>query len=356
MHSQAARPFCFPAGNYTMMTREEALKLLRGGEAAIAEWNRRRDAGDAIPDLSSANLSGADLSGADLSGAGLSGANLSGANLTNANLRDAELSAANLSGADLSAANLTSSNFTEANLTGANLTRARLNLTVFSMVDLSTVQGLDTAPHFGPSEIGIHTLYKSEGKIPDVFLRGCGIPEEFIAYKSSFVGSAIEFYSCFISYSHEDKSFAKRLHDGLQGRGIRCWLDEHAVQEGEDIYEAVDRGIRLWDKVLLCASKSSLTSWWVDAEINKAFKKEQQLMKQKGKKLWSLIPLNLDGQLFSDDWQRGWKDQVLSRKATDFTNWKKNHDKFEQNLEKLVQALRTDDGGREPPPVPKLGR
>jgi hypothetical protein len=25
-----------------------------------------------------------------------------------------------------------------------------------------------------------------------------------------------------ISYSHEDKLFARRLHDTLQGRGIRC--------------------------------------------------------------------------------------------------------------------------------------
>ena len=164
-----------------------------------------------------------------------------------------------------------------------------------------------------------------------------------------------DFYSCFISYAHEDKSFARRLHDALQGQGIRCWLDEHSVEPGEDIHEAIDQGIRIWDKVLLCASESSLRSWWVDAEINKAFTKEQQLMKQHGKKLLSLIPLDLDGYLFSDDWQRGWRDQVRSRKAADFTDWKSDHDKFEQQLEKLVKALRADDGGKEPPPEPKLG-
>jgi len=62
----------------------------------------------------------------------------------------------------------------------------------------------------------------------------------------------IQFYSCFISYSHEDKPFARRLHDTLQGQGIRCWLDEKQILPGDDIYEHVDRGIRLWDKVLLC--------------------------------------------------------------------------------------------------------
>jgi hypothetical protein len=84
-----------------------------------------------------------------------------------------------------------------------------------------------------------------------------GLPDEFIAYIRLMVGRAIEFYSCFISYSHEDKLFARRLHDALQGRGVRCWLDEKQMLPGDDIYEQVDRGIRLWDKVLLCCSRHS---------------------------------------------------------------------------------------------------
>jgi hypothetical protein len=59
------------------------------------------------------------------------------------------------------------------------------------------------------------------------------------------VPKAVELCSCFISYSHADKSFARRLRDQLQGRGIRCWLDEKQILPGDDIYEQVDHGIKL---------------------------------------------------------------------------------------------------------------
>ena len=106
-------------------------------------------------------------------------------------------------------------------------------------------QVLDAVTHCRSSSVGIDSIYESKGKISEVFLRGCGVPEEFISYIGSMMRSPIEFYSCFISYSHEDKLFARRLHDALQGRGVRCWLDEKQMLPGDDIYEQVDRGIRL---------------------------------------------------------------------------------------------------------------
>jgi hypothetical protein len=49
-----------------------------------------------------------------------------------------------------------------------------------------------------------------------------GLPDRLIEYLPSLFDQAIQFYSCFISYSSKDQDFADRIHADLQNNGVRC--------------------------------------------------------------------------------------------------------------------------------------
>jgi uncharacterized protein YjbI with pentapeptide repeats len=76
------------------MTRDEALRLLRGGAAGVLEWNERRQRGEIIPSLKGANFNAADLISADLHGVDFAGSYFSGANLSRADCRFADFTGA----------------------------------------------------------------------------------------------------------------------------------------------------------------------------------------------------------------------------------------------------------------------
>ena len=262
--------------------------------------------------LIQANLSRALLNGASLRGANLSGADLSGADLDRAILSDANLTGADLSGANLSRVNLIGANLTDATLTGANLNRANLTRTtlanaafegadfyeavfhsadlagakfggsimgysVFQNCDISGADGLDQVRHDAPSTIGIDTLYRSGGKIVEDFLLGAGVPESMVTFQRSLPGVPVAQDDCFISCSVQDRAFAQGLQEDLRAQGIRCWLfpedargnalvDRHSTSDQEE----VERGVRVYDRLLVVCTRAALDSETVRNDINGA--------------------------------------------------------------------------------------
>jgi hypothetical protein len=83
---------------------------------------------------------------------------------------------------------------------------------------------------------------------------------------------------------------------------------------------------------------------------------EERMSKEFGKPVLKIIPLDLDGFMFDSTWDN-WKQQhLVQRLAPNFKGWKSSDSKFNSALEQVVQALRSDEGAREKPPTPKLGK
>lgn len=290
--------------------------------------------------LYSADVSGADLLSADLSHALLREADLSRADLSRADLTLVDLRGADLQGTNLSGAMLGGADLSGAQLNDADLTGAIVGNTNFSDVNLSAVRGLDTLRHIGPSTIGLDSIYRSQGKIPESFLRGCGVPENFITYLKSLVGVAFDFYSCFMSYSTKDQTFADRLYADLRAGGVRCWFAPHDIQSGRKIHEQIDEAIRVYDKLLLILSNASMDSAWVKTEIAEARAREEQ---QKRQMLFpiTLVPFDRINKwkLFDADCGIDSAREIREYFIPDFSNWK-DHDSYQKAFDLLLRDLK----------------
>src|SRR5205814_2112638 len=107
-------------------------------------------------------------------------------------------------------------------------------------VDLSRAKGLESVKFIGPSSLGIDSIYRSRGQIPTAFLRGCGVPEEFIVGMSSLSFSSPLRFSCFICHSSLDRVFCEKIHGDLQANGIRCWFFPEDFAIGRSVWDELD--------------------------------------------------------------------------------------------------------------------
>ena len=248
----------------------EAYRLRWQVELVFKRLKQIAPLGHLTPDLYGAYLIEEDLTESNLCMAALGGAMLKRANLSGAALLKANLAFTDLRGASLRAANLDEAQLSGASLGSADFTYASMYRTIFGDNDLSTVKGLEAVQRFGPSSIGIDTIYRSKGNIPEVFLRGAGVPEDFITYMKSLVGKRIDYYSCFISYSTKDDAFAQRLYADLRAKNSRCWKFDENANWVEPVWGEIDTAIRHYDKLVVICSTDSLHSPPVIREIERA--------------------------------------------------------------------------------------
>jgi uncharacterized protein YjbI with pentapeptide repeats len=296
--------------------------------------------------LEEANLAGAELLGANLRGTHLKGAKLNEAYLSNVNLNEADLSGADLTGTGLAFADLTNANLDETNLSGAFL-----NGTNFGDNNLSTVKGLDSVVHGGPSLIGVNTLNKSGWNVPEVFLRGCGLSEWQIEsaklnrpdLRSEEITSilyrihdlrahqVIQINPLFISYNHTDGQFVDKLEVHLNWAGVRFWRDIHHAVSGR-LEQQIDRAIRLNPSVLLILSEHSVKSDWVEHEARLARKLELE----SGRDV--LCPIALGDSWKTCRWPERLREQITEYNILDFSDWK-DEDNFRRMFRRLIEGL-----------------
>ena len=80
--------------------------------------------------------------------------------------------------------------------------------------------------------------------------------------------------SVFISHSSADRTVASRLHAAFVRVGVRAWLDDREIAVGDNIPQAIERGISEADYLGLVLTPRSVASRWVLEELS-AFQMDQ---------------------------------------------------------------------------------
>lgn len=384
------------------MDRDEALRLLRGGEEGIKKWNREIEQGRKIPNLESANLRNANLRSANLCSANLRKAILSYANLSHADLRDAklfraglfradlnhaklnranlieahlisgttfvhaDLSGANLSDANLSEANLGHANLCDADLIGADLrgtnlngtslvrTRleeARCSSTIFHDVNLSVTRGLERVRHDGPSGLSNSTIALSKARIPITFLKGCGFADWEIEtaklYQPDLRNDEV--------LDIQQEVFRLRSQGALQINSLFISYSHKDTEFVEAIEKRLDeKRIRFWRDV------HDLKAGRLEKQIDRGMRLNPTVLlvfsKDSVKSDWVewevsqarklekelkrdvLCPVALDDSWKTCDWPGPLRRQIEDYNILDFSAWQET-EFFDRQFEKLVDGL-----------------
>jgi hypothetical protein len=150
----------------------------------------------------------------------------------------------------------------------------------------------------------------------------------------ALLSQPIGYYTCFISYSSHDQTFAEHLYLDLQKREVRCWFAPEDLKIGAKLRPSIDESIRFHDKLLIVLSEHSVASQWVEQEVETALEKERK------EERTVLFPIRLDNTVM--EIAEGCPALIRNtRNIGDFTHWQQL-DAYQKALGRLLRDLKAD--------------
>jgi hypothetical protein len=142
--------------------------------------------------------------------------------------------------------------------------------------------------------------------------------------------------------------FADRLYSRLQEEQLRVWYAPEDMEPGKTIQHQIYEAIRLYDKLLLILSESSMHSNWVATEIRRARHREIEEKRRRQEDRRLLFPISLvpfprisEWELFDADSGTDLAAVIREYYIPDFSDWM-NEVSFEASFGRLLRGLRVE--------------
>lgn len=115
---------------------------------------------------------------------------------------------------------------------------------------------------------------------------------------------------------------------------MRVWFAPEELKISDKFRTRIDDAIRVYDKLLLVLSENSISSTWMEKEIETAFEKEHRENRT------VLFPIRLDVAVMHTD--QAWAADIRrTRHIGDFRNWKE-HDEYQKAFGRLLCDLKAE--------------
>jgi len=186
----------------------------------------------------------------------------------------------------LSAADLTYCTLRNCDFTGVAFDSASLNKTAFIDVQLKNCVGLDKVAHLGPSTFTLSTI-QGNPEVPLEFWKLAGLDARVIdALGKPRDGNG--YRSCFMSYASQDSRIVQNIFDFLSSKGVPCFKAPESLEIGASTRDAIYQAIADRDCLLVVLSQNSISSNWVEHEVERALAKERE------SKTHCILPIRID--------------------------------------------------------------